>query len=117
MKRSRQRYCQFYPYLYVGEGVRNVRLVKWRLVHGAGQLTVFLLAEAPGMPESLCLMHAANLKQAYYETHPLRVYGIARGEDEARRMLIAISDEAARCGYPGEIRRYLDERLKRESGT
>ena len=111
-QRKRSRYCIFSPYLYIGTGVKNTRLVKWRLTHGAGQLRVWLIAEAPLAPSHLAVLHAANLKQAYYARNPLKVYGIAAGRHEADEMLIRISDEAAAAGHAGELKRYLDLRAR-----
>lgn len=107
---KKMRYCEFDPHLYLGARVRDAETIKRKLTRGAGQLTVYLIAVAPGMPERLAILHAANLKQKYYEDHPLHVYGIAEGYEEARDLIVQISDEAIRNGYAGEIKAYLDAR-------
>lgn len=107
---NQERYCKFYPALYVGERVTHVASVKRKLTHGAGTLTVYLIVEAPEREDALCIMHAGFLQQRYYETHPLTVYGIAAGYSEAQALLVRISDEACAAGMPGALKAYLDSR-------
>ena len=96
--------------LYIGEGIRDAARVKWKLQHAAGTVSVFLLAEAPENRGELAVIHAGFLTQDYYRTHPLKVYGIAHGAQEAREMLVKISDEAIANGYPGRLKAWLDAR-------
>lgn len=103
-------YCVFSPKLYIGEGVKDVERVKWKLRHAAGCVSVFLLSEAPENRGELAVIHAGFLTQDYYRTHPLKVYGIAHGAQEARALLVKISDEACENGYPGQLKAWLDKR-------
>ncbi len=73
---------RFHKKLYVGEGIKHVRRVKWKLLHGAGQLGVYVISICPGS-DQLEIMHAAFLKQQYYREFPPYVVGIASGYDDA----------------------------------
>ena len=105
-----ERYCTFAEKLYIGEGVKDAERIKWKLQHAAGTLSVYLLAEAPENRAELAVIHAGFLTQDYYKTHPLKVYGIAKGAQEAKELLVRISDEAARAGMTGALKAYLDTR-------
>ncbi len=73
--------------MYVGDRIKHVRRVKWKLVHGAGLLGIYVIAICPGS-DQLEIMHAAYLKQQYYREHPLYVVGIASGYDDALDVLM-----------------------------
>ena len=105
-----ERYCVFAKQLYIGDGIRDAERVKRKLKHAAGTVSVYLLAEAPENRAELAIIHAGFLTQEYYRTHPLKVYGIANGAEEARMLLVRISDEALQAGRPGELKAYLDAR-------
>ncbi|MBQ6735050.1 MAG: hypothetical protein IJR00_09090 [Lachnospiraceae bacterium] len=101
--------CILQPHLYVSENLRNAAYTKWRLKRG-GFPNVYLITEAPGMPGQLAMLHARMLQQAYYAEHPLRVYGIAKNKEDARQLLLRISDDAIAAGKAGELMKYLDGR-------
>jgi len=77
---------KFHRELYVGNSIGNVRKVKWKLKHGAGQLRVFVIALAPGSDE-LEIYHCAFLQQKYYRRNPPCIVGIAGGYEEAVELL------------------------------
>lgn len=77
---------KFHRELYVGESIRNVGKVKWKLKHGAGQIRVFVIAVAAGR-DQLEIYHCAFLQQKYYRKNPPCIVGIAGGYDEALELL------------------------------
>ena len=101
--------CILQPRLYISENVRNAAYVKWRLKRGSFP-NVFLITEAPGMPANIAFLHARVLQQAYYREHPLKVYGIAQGKEDAKKLLVRISDEAYASGFAGDLKAFLDGR-------
>ena len=105
-----ERYCTFAEKLYIGEGIKDAERIKWKLRHGAGTVNVYLLAEAPENRDALAVIHAGFLTQDYYRTRPLKVYGIARGEGEAKDLLVQIANEANKAGMTGALKAYLDAR-------
>jgi hypothetical protein len=76
----------FHKKLYVGDRIKHVNRVKWKLVHGVGQLDVYVICICPGA-DQLEIMHSAFLKQQYYRDHPPFVVGIASGYDDALVLL------------------------------
>ena len=105
-----EHYCTFSGKLHIGEGIKDPARVKWKLQHAAGTVSVYLLAEAPENRAALAVIHAGFLTQDYYKTHPLKVYGIVNSANEAKDLLVRISDDAVRAGYPGALKAYLDAR-------
>ena len=101
--------CILQPKLYVSETLRHAAWVKWRLKRGAFP-NVYLITEAPGIPEQLAILHARMLQQAYYREYPLKVYGIAKRKEDARKLLLRISDDAIAAGCAGALMQYLEER-------
>ena len=77
---------RFHKELYVGASIRNVRKVKWKLKHHAGQLRVFVITLSGGRDE-LEIYHCAFLQQRYYKKYPPYIVGIAGGYDEAVELL------------------------------
>ncbi|MCR4902917.1 MAG: hypothetical protein K6A23_08660 [Butyrivibrio sp.] len=102
-------YCKFFRNLYIGDSVRNVNKVKWKLKHGAGQLSVYVITNTTTGNDQLEILHCANLKQPYYKEHPAFVYGIANGYSEAMELVMKIASEASEAGMPGELIQYLDK--------
>ncbi len=105
-------YCTFHNNLYVGDSIKNPVLVKWKLKHGAGQLSIYVITEAVCDTDQLDIYHCAFLKQKYYKKHPAHVYGIASSYKEAIDLVIKISDESHVYGMDGNLIGYL----KRVSG-
>ena len=101
-------FCRFYKSLYVGESIKHPRRVRWKLVHGAGQFTVFCITGSLTEIDQLEIQHCAFLKQPWYREHPAFIYGIAGSYEAAMDLIVKISDEAIGCGLPGQLRAYLD---------
>lgn len=73
---------KFYSNLYIGDSVKNIRKVKWKLRHNAGQIKVYVITLAKGN-DLLEIYHCAFLQQAYYKKYPPFIVGVASGYDEA----------------------------------
>ncbi|RKM57023.1 hypothetical protein D6853_03115 [Butyrivibrio sp. X503] len=102
-------FCTFYKNLYFGESVKKHSLVKWKLYHGSGQLTIFCLVRAMSDNDQLDIIHSAFLKQPYYREHPAYIYGIAGSYAEALAMVVDISDRACKAGMDGKLVEFLDK--------
>ena len=100
-------YCTFYKNLYIGDSIRHAERVKWKLKHGAGQLSIYVITNTLSGQDQLEIVHCANLKQPYYKEHPALVYGIAKGYGEALELVRRISEEASNAGMDGELLPYL----------
>lgn len=107
---ANQYYCEFAPHLYLSDGINNLSKIKRKLTHGAGQLTIYVICRAPETENQIAVMHCANLKQSWYKTHPVYVYGIASGYEASRALLVRICDDAAREGFDDRLSEFLDLR-------
>ena len=104
-------FCRFYKELYFGESVKNHQLVKWRLSHGRGQLSIFCIMKAVTPGDQLDIIHCAFLKQKYYIYNPAYIYGIAGSYNEALDMVVELTKKAGEAGFEGRIVDYLESDL------
>ena len=105
---KKRNYCRFFKELYWGDSVKKHSLVKWRLKNGRIQPSIYCIQKAFADSDQLDIMHCAFLKQPFYRDNPAYIYGIAGSYNEALELVVRISDEAARNGYEGRVRDYLD---------
>ncbi len=103
-------FCRFYKKLYWGKSVRKRQLVKWRLYHGSGQLTIFCIKRAETKDDQLDIIHCAFLKQPFYRKNPAYIYGIAGCYDEALKLVVTMTEESINAGYDARIVEYLDSK-------
>ena len=100
-------FCEFYKDLYWGASVNNKALVKWKLKHGAGQLSIFCVTRALNANDQLDIVHCAVLTQKHYRNNPVHVYGLTEGYSQALDMIVTISARASECGMDGDLLGYL----------
>lgn len=103
-------YCEFCKNLYISSAIKRPARVKWRLKHGAGSLAVYVVARSEISDGQLDVIHAVNLKQAYYRKHPVYVYGLAQTRRGAMAIVTRIAEEAVARGYGGRLLKYLEDR-------
>lgn len=101
-------FCDFYENLYIGESVKNPKLVKWKLKHGAGQLFIYVITASECKDNQLEIQHCGFLKQKYYLRHRAYIYGICGSYNEALDMVLKITQESVMAGMDGDLIRYLD---------
>ncbi len=82
---------KFYKYLYVGDTIKNVSKIKWKLKHHAG-VSAYVITIAQGQ-DQLELFNSAYLKQRYFRYHPPIVVGIASNYDEGIKVIMQITQE------------------------
>ncbi|MDO4291684.1 MAG: hypothetical protein Q4C65_00485 [Eubacteriales bacterium] len=101
---------KFYRGLYVGESIRKVNKVKWKLSIGAGQFGVYVIALACNR-DQLDIFHCAMLRQKHFDRRSLRVVGLAGSMDEAFGLVERMARDAWEDGMEGDIRGYLQKRM------
>lgn len=70
--------------LYTGESVRKkYKKVKWKIMHHAGQLRVYVISLASGRDNLLDIIPSWELLQKHYPSRDLYVVGLAGSYDEA----------------------------------
>lgn len=97
---------KFYRRLYVGESIRKVNRVKWKLCVGAGQFQVYLITLS-GTTDQLDIFHCAMLKQKHLDRKALYVVGIAGNKGEAYQLVGKMLADTLAAGMGGDIKRYL----------
>ena len=100
-------YCEFDDNLYISDMIRDPALVKWKLRHGAGLVSVYLIASAQNGIDQLDLFNSRVLHQKYYRDNPVHVFGIAGSRRDAIKLVIKISEEASQCSMDGDLVGYL----------
>ncbi|MDC7293968.1 MULTISPECIES: hypothetical protein [unclassified Butyrivibrio] len=105
---SKKGFCEFYKKLYWGASVKKHTVVKWKLWHGSGQFGIFCITRATNGIDQLDIINCAFLKQPYFRQHPVYIYGIAGGYEEAMDIVLRISQEASLAGKDGRLLEYLD---------
>ncbi|MDO4284334.1 MAG: hypothetical protein Q4C60_03270 [Eubacteriales bacterium] len=98
----------FYKKLYVSDKIRHPSLVKWKLRHQAGQLTVYVLILCEdGMDNQLELMHSAFLQQPFYRKNPPYIIGLAAGQSDGIELIRRIVQEVYDHTGTTDVRAYL----------
>lgn len=95
--------------LYVGESVKKVNRVKWKLFTGAGQFQVYLIALSNNS-DQLDIMHCSMLKQKHFDRKSLYVVGIANSKAEAYQLVGKMLADTLQAGMDGDIKGYLLQR-------
>lgn len=104
---------KFYRSLYVGESIRQVNKVKWKLRVGAGQFSIYLIALSNN-DDQLDIFHCSQLKQKYFDKRNLYVVGLAKGKDEAYQLVGRMLADTLRAGMGGDIKAYLLQNISRD---
>ncbi len=97
---------KFYRRLYVGESIRKVHKVKWKLCVGAGQFRVYLITLS-NTTDQLDIFHCAMLKQKQFDRKSLYVVGIAGDKGEAYQLVGKMLADTLAAGMGGDIKRFL----------
>ena len=88
----------FYKNLYVGPSIDDPEKVKRKLIYGAGQFTIYVIALSPSVPgpgsNQLEILHCVNLQQPYYKKYPPYIIGIAEGRTEAVELVRDLVQES-----------------------
>ena len=104
---------KFYRHLYVGDSVKNPRMVKWKLRTGAGLFGVYVIAFADG-DDQLEFYNAAFLKQKELrKMWPPYIIGIANGRLEATQIIEKIVSECYNATGAANLKDYLLGQNKR----
>lgn len=101
---------KFYHMLYVGDSVRQVNKVKWKLRMGAGQFQLYLITLSHSS-DQLDIFHCSILKQKYFDKKNLYVVGLAKDQAEAYRLVGKMLADTLAAGMGGDIKGYLEAQI------
>ena len=75
---------KWYDDLYVGESiVHKTSKIKWKILHNAGQIDIYVIALASNSANLLDIIPAQELMQKAYPKKNLYIVGLAKGYQEA----------------------------------
>lgn len=105
----------WYEDLYVGESiVHKTRKVKWKILHNAGQIGIYVITLASCSKNLLDIIPSQELLQKGYPKKDLYVVGLARGYEEAVEVAVSIVDEVYQQTGGFAVRTYLEEKRRRK---
>lgn len=106
---------KFYRRLYVGESVKKVNKVKWKLYTGAGQFQIYLITLS-NSSDQLDIFHCSQLKQKHFDRRNLYVVGLANDRGEAYQLVGKMLADTLRSGMGGDIKGYLLAQIRQSEG-
>lgn len=99
--------------LYLGSSVRHrYRKVKWKIMHNAGQLRVYVITLASNEKNLLDIIPSWELMQKHYPKSGLFVVGLAGSYDEALELAGHIINDVYRTTGNFDVRSYIQQRRK-----
>lgn len=102
--------------LYTGESIlRRQRKVKWKIMHGAGQLRVYVITLASNSQNLLDIIPSRELLQKHYPKRNLYVIGLAGNYQEALEVAAHIVSDVYRETGDFDVRSYI--RCNRKQGV
>ncbi|MDO4333486.1 MAG: hypothetical protein Q4C58_12490 [Eubacteriales bacterium] len=103
---------KFYRRLYVGESIKKVNKVKWKLQTGAGQFSVYVISISHTR-DQLDIFHCSLLKQKYFDRKNLYVVGLANSKGEAYQLVGEMLRDTLESGMDGDIKGFLLKNIGR----
>lgn len=77
----------WYKDFYAGEGIKGKKeKVKWKILHRAGQLDVYVIALSSNPENLLDIIPSWELMQAYYPKKEMLVVGVDKGYGNAMEL-------------------------------
>lgn len=81
----------WYKDFYAGESIENKKeKVKWKILHNAGQLDIYVIALSSNRENLLDIISAKELMQKAYPKQNMLVVGVDKGYDNALELAARI---------------------------
>ena len=94
--------------LYIGEGIGKKRdRIKRRVEQGKPVPGIFLITEPSNRENLFDILDAKEICFPYYRRHPMTVYGLAKGKDEAEELVVRMLEEVYRETGEFKVREYF----------
>lgn len=100
----------FYSKLYVGEQVKNLRLIKSRLKKGSLFTNAYIITFAEGN-DLLEIYDSRIFAQKHYRNFPRMIVGIATDYDEAVGLVLKIMDDTLKSRQDCNVKAYLTDNM------
>lgn len=99
--------------LYLGSSVRHrKRTIKWKIMHHAGQLRVYVITLASNERNLLDIIPSWELMQKHYPKRGLYAVGLAGSYNEALELAGQIINEVYRATGSFDVRSYIRQHGK-----
>ena len=98
---------RFHDKLYVGDSIKNPRVVKWKLRVAAGQFQVYIIVISDNGDNQLECFHNSLLKQKFIHKKNMLIVGIAGNYNEAIDLITRITEDCVLQTGTGNIKNYL----------
>lgn len=98
---------RFHKKLYVGESIKDLKRVKWKLRVGAGQFDVHLITISQNGDNQLECFHNGLLKQKVFRKQKHIVVGVAGSGEEAFDLIKRITDDCVKTTGTADIKAFL----------
>lgn len=104
--------------LYVSEGIKDSRKLRFRLKHGKLLRGCYVIVLCDGRDE-LEIYHCAYLRQRFYKKYPFRVVGLAGNYEEALLLVERMVQDTYAENGDYKIKEYLSRQFikKKKSGN
>ena len=107
---------EWYENLYAGKSVLpKKQKVKWKIVHHAGQLRVYVITLASNEKNLLDIIPSRELLQKYYPKKDLYIIGLAGNYKEAVELACQIVSEVYQKTGGFDVRSYIRKRGKQDT--
>lgn len=107
---------RWYKDLYAGPSVLpKIKNVKWKIIHNAGQLRVYVITLATNEKNLLDIIPARELLQKHYPKQELYVVGLAGNYEEALELAGSIVSEVYRMTGGFDVRSYIWQKGNRKA--
>ncbi len=104
---------EWHKELYLGKSVRQrQRKVKWKIMHRAWQLRVYVITFASNEKNLLDIIPSWELMQKHYPKQGLYIIGLAGNYNEALELAGHIINDVYRATGGFDVRGYLRQRGK-----
>ena len=101
---------KWYDPLYTDAGTKkNIRMIRWRLNHGAGSFRIYLITLSTSREMQLDILHASQLKQPYLRRNLPMIVGVAQSYEDARELVIRIIEDVIRKTGNADVRCYFEK--------
>lgn len=102
--------------LYVGSSISHKKnRIKWKIIHNAGQLDIYVIALASNPKNLLDVVPAWELMQKHYPKKGKYIVGLAGSYDEALEIVTEIVTEVYRDTGQFQVSRYFKKRAKEDT--
>ena len=103
----------WYKKFYAGESIEQKKeKVKWKILHNAGQLDIYVIALSSNPENLLDIIPAQELMQKAYPKQDMLVVGVDKGYDNARELAGKIIMDVLQETGNLDVRDYFLEQQK-----